>query len=542
MGLHVSKDSQKMSARRIISGVLKMNAIPVYIVVLSLIICSCNSKPEKNSSTALKPNIIYILADDLGYAEVGAYGQEKIETPHIDALARSGMVFTQHYSGAPVCAPARASLLTGMHMGHAPIRGNHEWGSRGDVWDYVKMVKDSTLEGQAPIGKEVVLLPELLQKAGYTTGMFGKWGLGAPHTTSIPTQMGFDYFFGYNCQRIAHTYNPLHLYENERRYHLANDTVPPHTGLSDGANPYDEAAYAKFNQPFYAPEVSFEKMIHFVDGVQDAPFFLYWATPIPHAALQAPKRWVDYYVKKFGEEEPYLGKNGYFPVRYPHATYAAMISYLDENIGKLIDHLKTIGKYENTLIIFTSDNGPTYAGGADSSWFDSAKPFQSGHGRGKGYVYEGGIRVPMIASWADLIAPGGRTDHVSAFWDVLPTLCDVAEVGIPHKTDGISFINTLTQKGTQEEHPYLYWEFPGYDGQVALRMGQWKVIWKDIKKGNTDIEVYDLNNDLSEQHDISHDHPELIEKFKAIVQKEHRTPQHERFIIPALEELTKSKD
>ncbi|WP_242158670.1 arylsulfatase [Aestuariivivens sediminis] len=509
-----------------------------YLVLVGIGLMSCNSKIKNDATAEIKPNIIYILADDLGYAEVGAYGQEKIETPNIDALAQSGMLFTQHYSGAPVCAPARATLLTGMHLGHSPIRGNDAWRSRGEVWDYIKMVKDSTLEGQAPIGKDVVLLPELLKKAGYTTGMFGKWGLGAPHTESIPTKMGFDYFFGYNCQRIAHTYNPLHLYENEVRYHLANDTVPPHTKFTPEDDPYDEASYAKFNQPYYAPEVSFEKMINFVDRLKSGPFFMYWATPIPHAALQAPKRWVDYYVQKFGEEAPYLGQNGYFPVRYPHATYAAMVSYLDENIGKLIAHLKKTGTYENTLIIFSSDNGPSYAGGADSPWFDSAKPFESGHGRGKGFVYEGGIRVPMIASWPDHIKPGTTTDHISAFWDVMPTLSEVAGATVPETIDGISFLNTLTQGDKQEQHDYLYWEFPEYDGQVALRMGQWKMIWKEMKKGNTHVELYDLEKDLSEQNDISNSHPELIEKFMAIIQKEHRTPKNKSFLIPALEELT----
>ena len=511
----------------------------IYLVLFCFVLASCNSRTKETPAKEIKPNIIYILADDLGYAEVGAYGQEKIETPNIDALAKSGMLFTQHYTGAPVCAPARASLMTGTHLGHSPVRGNDEWGSRGNVWSYVEMAKDSTLEGQSPLGADVVILPKLLKKAGYTNGMFGKWGLGAPHTESIPTKMGFDYFFGYNCQRQAHTYNPLHLYENEKRFHLANDTVPPNTKLDEGADPYDEASYAKYNQPYYSPEVSFEKMIGFVDSVKDEPFFMYWATPIPHAAIQAPKRWVDHYVEKFGEEEPYLGQRGYFPVRYPHATYAAMVSYFDENIGKLIDHLKKTGKYENTLIIFSSDNGPTYNGGTDSPWFDSAKPFESGMGRGKGFVYEGGIRVPMIASWPGHIQPGTISSHISAFWDVMPTLCEVANVEVPSNTDGISFLNTLVQKGEQAEHDYMYWEFPEYNGQVAVRMGKWKMVWKDIKKDNTHIELYNLEEDIAEQNDISESHPELIEKFKEIIKKEHQTPENKRFLIPAIEELTK---
>ncbi|GAA3561864.1 arylsulfatase [Snuella lapsa] len=507
-----------------------------------MILILAYSCKQENAQEAFNqsPNIIYILADDLGYAELGVYGQTKIETPNIDQLAKEGMLFTQHYSGAPVCAPARASLLTGLHLGHSPVRGNDEWqrGEPGDVWNYVKVAKDSTLEGQRPLPANTLTIPKLLKEAGYTTGMFGKWGLGAPHTQSIPTTMGFDYFFGYNCQRQAHTYNPLHLYENDKRYHLANDTVPPGTKLNKEDDPYAETSYKKYNQPYYAPEVTYEKIISFVDGVKEDPFFMYWATPIPHAALQAPKRWVDYYVKKFGTEEPYLGSKGYFPVRYPHATYAAMISYLDENIGKLIAHLKATGKYENTLIIFSSDNGPTYNGGSDSPWFDSAKPFKSEYGRGKGFVYEGGIRVPMIASWPGHIKSGTKTDHISAFWDVMPTLCDVAQIKKPETIDGISFYETLTQQGKQKEHEYLYWEFPEYNGQVAVRMGKWKILWKNIKKGNKDIELYNIELDPAEAADVAADNPEVIKRLFDIIRSEHSTPLVDRFKIKAIEEMT----
>ncbi|WMI67056.1 arylsulfatase [Aestuariibaculum sp. YM273] len=510
-----------------------------FFAIISLI--SCNSKkrtPEEN-----KPNIIYILADDLGYGDIGAYGQEKIETPNIDLLAKNGMLFTQHYSGAPVCAPARSSLLTGTHMGHSYIRGNDEWqrGEPGDVWNYRKVAADSTLEGQRPLPTNTVTIAKLLKQAGYTNGMFGKWGLGAPHTQSIPTTMGFDYFFGYNCQRQAHTYTPLHLYENDNRYHLDNDTVAPSTKLDKDADPNDPASYSKYNQPYYAPDVSFDKMIGFVDSVEkDKPFFIYWASPIPHMPLQAPKNWVDYYITKFGDEEPYIGKKGYFPNRYPKATYAAMISYLDENIGKLISHLKEIGEYENTLIIFTSDNGPTYNGGTDSPWFDSGRPFKSDYGRGKGFVYEGGIRVPMIASWPGKIKPNTTTDHISAFWDVMPTFCDIAKIETPKNTDGISFLNTLIQNKTQEEHNYLYWEFPEYSGQVAVRMGNWKMIWKNIKKGNTEVELYDLSKDITEELNVADAHREIIKHFYAIIKEEHSTPEIDRFKIEAVENLVNS--
>ncbi|MDO5980230.1 arylsulfatase [Flavivirga spongiicola] len=527
----------------------------ICLVIICAAFCSCITKEKEPAKNAEKPNIIYILADDLGYGELGAYGQTKIETPNIDELASRGMLFTQHYSGAPVCAPARSVLMTGKHMGHSYIRGNDEWntrGEKGDVWNYKKVVKDSTLEGQRPFPKETITIASLLKNSGYKTGMFGKWGLGAPHTESIPTKMGFDYFFGYNCQRQAHTYNPVHLYENDLRYHLtANDTIAPSTKLGKDEDPYALESYEKYNQPVYAPEISFEKLISFVDSTKEAPFFLYWASPIPHAPLQAPKKWVDHYVEKFGGEEPYSAKykkgsrnGGYFPNRYPHATYAAMISYLDENVGKLVAHLKKIGKYDNTIIMFTSDNGPTYNGGTDSPWFNSGGPFNSEYGRGKGFLHEGGIRVPMIASWPGKIKAGTTTSHISAFWDVMPTLCDIAKIESPKDTDGISFKNTLitgNEENSQREHEYLYWEYPEYSGQVAVRMGKWKILWKNIKKGNKAIELYDLDNDLAETNNIADKHPEIVENLFEIIKREHKTPENETFIIKELEAIYNTK-
>lgn len=522
-------------------------------IILSLFLVSFFSCKSKNDTTAqsngktnsTSPNIIYILADDLGYGDVGAYGQIKIETPNIDALAKNGMLFTQHYSGAPVCAPARSTLLTGKHLGHSYIRGNDEWAERGNTRDYKAVIKDSTLEGQRPFPKETITLAHLLQQAGYKTGIVGKWGLGAPNTQSIPTKMGFDYFFGYNCQRQAHTYTPVHLYENDIRYHLPNDTIAPRTGLTVGADPYALESYAEYTQPVYSPTLAFDRLMGFVEQNKNHPFFLYWATPIPHVPLQAPKKWVDYYVEKFGDEKPYYfyeNENGsYFPVRYPRATYAAMISYLDENIGKLVDYLKNEGLYNNTLIVFTSDNGPTYTGGADTVWFNSGGPFSSAFGRGKGFLHEGGIRVPMIAAWPDKIKAGTTTNHISAFYDILPTVCDITGVSAPKDTDGISLLNTLTQSGQQQKHEYLYWEFPESGGQVAVRMGDWKLLWKDLKKGNKNVELYNLETDLTEQHNIAQQHPELVAKLFEIIRKEHKTPEIEKFTIKALEEVANKK-
>ncbi len=501
---------------------------PGILIIPLLALLSCQAPQEEAPSL---PNIIYILADDLGYGELGCYGQEKIETPNLDALVASGMRFTRHYSGAPVCAPSRAIIMTGKHSGHVPIRGNDEWNSRGEVWNYRAMFKDSTLEGQRPMPEGTITLGQLLKQAGYTTGIVGKWGLGAPHTHSIPNKMGFDFFYGYNCQRQAHTLYPLHLYKNEQRVFLQNDTVPPGTQLAEAADPYDESSYADFSLADYSPELMFEEIQGFVDQNEKTPFFLYWATPIPHVPLQAPKKWVDYYREKFGEEEPYLGNNGYFPTRHPRATYAAMISYLDEQIGELIRQLKESGQYDNTLIIFSSDNGPTYAGGADTEWFDSAKPFATNYGRGKGFVYEGGIRVPMIAGWPGKIGEGTTSNHVSAFWDVLPTLCEVAGVEPPEDIDGLSFLPALLGE-QQAEHDYLYWEFPEYGGQIALRTGNWKLIRKGLQKEPGPFELYNLEVDSLEQNNIADQHPELIQQMQTILDTVRTEPINDLFKIP----------
>jgi arylsulfatase A-like enzyme len=498
-----------------------------------LVQCKSGNNPQK-ADAGNRPNIIYILADDLGYGDLGIYGQSRIETPNIDRLAATGMAFTRHYCGSPVSAPSRCVLLTGLHTGHSQVRGNDEWGERGDVWSYRAMIADSTLEGQRPLVEGTVTVAQLLQQAGYKTGMTGKWGLGAPQTESIPTKMGFDWFFGINCQRMAHTYYPVFLYENEHRYHLNNDTVAPGTKLPVGADPLNPASYSAYTLKEYAPEVMFNKMTDFINDNRDNPFFLYWATPIPHAALQAPQRWVDYYVKKFGDEKPYLADKGYFPHRYPHAAYAAMVSYLDEQVGKMVQQLKDLGIYENTLIIFTSDNGPTYNGGTDSPWFDSGGPFRSEQGFAKGNVNEGGIRVPMIASWPLKIKSGAVSDHVSAFWDVLPTFCEIAGIEAPVSTDGISFLPELTGK-TQKKHEFLYWEFPESGGQQAVIMGDMKAMRKNLQKESTEFELYDLKNDPGETINIAEKHPEVLEKIQSIIESEHIKSNNEIWTIKAID-------
>lgn len=511
----------------------KLSLCGIYLIAITLGLWSCTNSSNSKITTEQKPNIIYILADDLGYGELGCFGQELIETPNIDKLAENGVKFTQHYSGAPVCAPSRCVLLTGKHMGHAQVRGNDEWKERGDVWTYKSMLADSTLEGQRPMAVGTQTIGTLMQNAGYKTAMFGKWGLGAPHTHSIPNNMGFDFFVGYNCQRIAHTYFPVHLYKNRARLYLGNDTVAPNTKLAKGADPYDINSYKKYDLQNYSSTVMFDELTGFVKKNKNKPFFMYWASPIPHAPLQAPKRWIDYYVNKFGDEEPYLGNKGYFPSRYPHATYAAMVSYLDENVGKLVQQLKDLDIYDNTLIIFTSDNGATYNGGTDSPWFNSARPFRSEYGWGKGFTHEGGIRAPMVASWPGYTKPGSESNHISAFWDVMPTLCEIAGVKAPKGGDGISFLPALTGE-KQTAHNYLYWEFPSYGGQQAVRMGKWKAIRKNIMKGNMALELYNLDEDIQEQDDIAKNHPEIIKQIEEILIKEHVAATSDRFKMKEL--------
>ena len=497
-------------------------------MLLAMLLIPACTAPEDSGP----PNIVLIVADDLGYGELGAYGQSLIETPHLDALARDGLRFTQFYAGAPVCAPSRSVLMTGMHNGHTPIRGNDEWRERGEVWSYEAMFNDPGLEGQRPLPDSIVTLAERLQQAGYATGAVGKWGLGAPGTEGVPTRQGFDFFYGYNCQRQAHTLYPMHLWHNEERVLLRNAMVAPHTSLPEGADPNDPASYTDFTLTDYAPTLMHDAAIEWLDANHHQPFFLYYASPLPHVPLQAPQRWVDHYQEKFGPEEPYTGAR-YFPNQTPRATYAAMISYLDEQVGDLVARLKERGVYDNTLILFTSDNGPTYTGGADTPFFDSARPFKTERGWGKGYVHEGGIRVPLIAHWPAHIAPGTTTDHMAAFYDLLPTLVQAAGATPDAATDGHSFLTTL-QGAVQPQPDFLYWEFPAYNGQQAVRMGPWKGIRADIFDGNMNVALYNLDTDPQEQQNVAAAHPDVVAQIEAIMAREHTPSDIERFKMPQL--------
>jgi len=502
------------------------------ILILTSIIMfniSCDEKKFNDS-----PNIIYILADDLGYGELGIYGQEHIETPNIDALAKQGMIFTNHYSGSPVCAPSRSVLMTGLHTGKTPIRDNGEWGERGNIGSLKAMFDDYTLEGQRPLPDSIVTIAQLLQNKGYKTGIFGKWGLGAPNTNSIPNKKGFDHFYGYNCQRIAHTFYPSHLWRNEERVILDNYIIERGRGLDNDLDKYDPVNYQPFNQKDYAPILIQDELINFIEKNKNNNFFVYYANQIPHLALQAPSEWENYYRDKFGKEEPYTGKS-YYPSLTPKATYAAMISYMDEQVGEIVEKLKEIGKYENTLIIFTSDNGPTFKKEVDTDFFNSAGILNGESNRLKGSVYEGGIRVPFIASWPKLITKGSKSDHISGFQDFFPTVCEILDIDSPYKIDGISYLPTLIDEN-QKKHKYLYWEIASKGGLQAVRYGKWKGIKTDLQKGPQPLKLFNLDDDVTELNNVSDDNPMIVEKIESIMLNARTTPALEKFKIKGIDQ------
>ena len=449
------------------------------------------------------PTIIYILADDLGYGELGCYGQKKIKTPNIDTLASQGMKFTQHYSGSPVCAPSRCVLMTGKHTGHAYIRDNDEMPERGDVWH------DPELEGNRPLLPYTTTIGTVLQKKGYTTGAMGKWGLGGPANSGEPNQQGFDFWYGYLCQRMAHNYYPTHLWKNREKDLLeGNPYFFPHQKFPEDKDPLDRSSYDDYKGQTYSMDRMAEEALQFIERNKSNPFFLYLPFPVPHVSIQVPEDSLKEYEGVF-PETPYLGDKGYTPHPTPRAGYAAMITRMDREIGRILGLLEKLGLAENTVVMFSSDNGPTFNGGTDSAFFESAGPL-----RGlKTMLYEGGIRVPMVARWPGKIQPGSETDHISAFWDVLPTITDIVGGDPPDGIDGISFLPTLLgQKKKQINHEYMYWE---YSGKQAVRMGPWKAYRPGFEER---IEVYNLEDDIGEQKDVAPDHPEIVVKIEEILQ------------------------
>jgi len=462
--------------------------LPLFGLIL-LIGCK-NALPKTEKSNP--PNIIYIMADDLGYGDIGSYGQTLFTTPNLDRLAKGGMRFLQHYSGSTVCAPSRSALMTGQHTGHTFIRGNSE---RGFTLEN---------EGQYPLASEELTIAEVLKKAGYRTAAFGKWGLGYPGSEGDPNFQGFDQFYGYNCQRVAHNYYPTHLWDNQNKENLEGN---------DGTTAQS-----------YAPELIHQKALSFLEENKDAPFFMFYPSVIPHAELVAPEAYIAKYRGKFLPEKKYARKKegysvgGYNSQEESHAAFAAMVNVLDDQVGEILDKVHQLGIADNTLIIFTSDNGPHKEGGADPDYFDSNGPLR-GYKRD---LYEGGIRVPMMAYWPSKIQPGSTTDHPSAFWDFFPTAIEIA--GIKKEVvgiDGISFLPTLTGK-EQKKHPYLYWEFLERGGRQAVRMDQWKGIRLNMAKNpDAPIELYRLSDDIGEENNLAEQYPEMVKKMDRLMNEAH---------------------
>jgi arylsulfatase len=468
----------------------------VWVTCLLVAAPSISAEPRGVS----RPNIVLIMADDLGYAELGCYGQQKIKTPNIDAMAAEGMRFTQHYTSAPVCAPARCCLMTGRHAGHALVRDNAE----RHPPDYLF---GDTFGGQYPLPADTVTMARVLQQAGYVTGAFGKWGLGGVGTSGDPLNQGFDRFFGYNCQRHAHNLYPTYLVDDRRQRMLSGNTA----GVTGET---------------YAPQQVADEMLAFVRAHRERPFFVYYPTVIPHLALQVPEAELAAYRGQW-PETPYTGKS-YQPHPTPRAAYAAMISFFDKQVGRLLSLLKELELDDRTIVLLTSDNGTTHlAEQVDAEFFESV-----GSLRGlKGSVYEGGIRVPLVARWPGRIQPGTQSDLLAAHYDLLPTLLDVAGLTPPVDTDGLSYLPTLLGRPDQQRrHAFLLWDFAGYGGQLAVRHGRWKGIWRDLRKNpDAPMELYDLVADVGETKNVAGEHPEVVAKLEEILRQARQRPQERAF-------------
>jgi arylsulfatase A-like enzyme len=422
--------------------------------------------PARSIAQQRKPNIIFILADDLGYGDLGCYGQKRIETSNIDRIAAEGVRFTDGYAGSTVCAPSRSCLMTGTHTGHTRIRGN------------------SSPTGRVALRPEDTTIAEILKKAGYQTGLFGKWGLGEANTTGRPTQKGFDEFFGYLNQTHAHSYYPDHLWHNDEQVFLPGN-------LAGGKREYSHDLIA-------------EQALDFVRRSKDQPFFLYLALTTPHANNEAGRFLGD------GMEVPDYGR--YAGENWPTTEkgFAAMITRMDRDIGRLMALLKELGLDVNTVVLFSSDNGPHHEGNHDPEFFGSR-----GGLRGiKRDLYEGGIRVPAMARWPGKIQPGGVSSQVWAFWDVLPTLAEIAGAQAPAGLDGISMLPALLGK-PQKHHVYLYWEFFERGFHQAVRQGEWKAVRHGL---DAPIELYDLKQDQTESSDVAGDHRDIVLRMREILE------------------------
>lgn len=474
------------------------------LLLVVLVVATPSMPAQEPTSPPLRrpPNVVFVLADDLGYGELGCYGQARIRTPRLDRLAREGTRLLQHYAGAPVCAPSRAVLLTGKHPGHAAIRDN----------------KEVQPEGQWPLPAGEPSLAKALHDVGYQNGAFGKWGLGPLGSSGAPAAVGFERFFGYLCQRHAHSYYPAFVYDDALRLPLANEPpVPGHGKLGPDAKADEPAAYAAFVGSDYAPARILEQALAFVRRHRERPFFLYFPSPLPHLALQVPDADVQAYASAFAET-PYRGEHGYTPHRTPRAAYAAMITHLDRDVGALLDLLDELGLANDTIVVFTSDNGATHSpvGGTDVDFFASCGPFR---GR-KGSLHEGGVRVPALVRWPGHVPAGREATRLTGFEDWLPTLAELCGAAAP-AGDGVSFAATLRGQ-PQVERQFLYREFAGYGGWQAVWQDRWKLLRRQLQapeKATT--ELYDLAADPGETEDLAAANPDVVRALLAIAAREH---------------------
>ena len=469
-----------------------------------------NSEADRTDS---RLNVVFMLADDLGWGELGCYGQEKMPTPNIDRLAADGMRFTQHYSGAPVCAPSRCVLMTGKHLGHAQIRGNMQ--ARVNFPEFT--------EGQIPLSEDAFTLAQVFQRAGYATGAIGKWGLGPVASTGDPNRKGFDLFFGYNCQSVAHSYYPAHLWRNAEKIKINDPPIPGHRKQPEG-----EVRATTWIGENYAPKLMIQEAETFIQTNRDKPFFLYLPFIEPHVAMHPPQGSVDKFPKDW-DTKVYRGESSYLPHPRPRAAYAAMISDLDSYVGRVVAAIEKAGLTNRTLMVFSSDNGATHPGppntdfhigGADPNFFKSTAGLR-GY---KGSVYEGGIRVPMIVRLPGVV-PASSVSHAPGYFaDWFPTLCDAIGLQKPEGLDGQSLWPIMTgMTGEKEptERKAMVWVFPEYGGQVAVRLGNMKVVRQGLKtKAVSNWEVYDLSVDASEKTDIAATHKNVVDQALEVLRRE----------------------
>ena len=407
-----------------------------------------------------RPNVLFILADDLGYGDLGCYGQEQIATPNLDRLASEGTRFTQAYAGSTVCAPSRCCLMTGFHSGHARIRGN----------------------ARVPLAPNDLTVAQVFKQAGYRTGIVGKWGLGNPGSTGVPNLQGFDEWFGYLDQQHAHSYYPDHLWENDREVILGRNL-----GVRQE----------------YSHDLFTTRALDFVDRHKAGPFFLYLAYTIPHANNELGRDTGN--GMEVPSDAPYSKKN--WPAQ--ERNFAAMVSRLDADVGKMMARLKAAGIDDNTVVFFSSDNGPHREGGHSPDFFRSSGPL-----RGiKRDLYEGGIRVPMLARWPGQIPAGRVSDQVWAFWDFLPTAAELAGAPRPRPLDGISMVNALLGK-EQRSHEHLYWEFHEGGFKQGVRMAEWKGVRLGTQRP---VELYNLTDDLGEKNNVAAQHPDIVRRIEDVL-------------------------